>query len=305
MGKNHYHHWYEDEVLANEMRTHYYRTGGEKPHLVLLHGFSENGLCWSRVAKALEGEYDVMMPDARGHGLSSGPETRYAQDLLTADVASMMHEFGVAHPLVWGYSNGAVTAAHLAATHPHLVQAVVLEDPPWHETTMQAAMASRGAGGGEPWAGYQAWYASWLAWHRALGTQTPAERMAASRPFLPPGAFAWPEEELLSHLEAQAQFNLGVFNFIPPLPVPTSWRGTVERIACSVLLLTSDPQRGVAVTEKEVQAIAAAWRKGQQVSFPQASHFLHHEMQGEQFAHFIAVADAFLKDAQIVGEPTR
>jgi len=86
-----YHQWYEDDVFANEMRTHYYRTGVAYPHLVLLHGFSENGLCWSRVAKALEGEYDVIMPDARGHGLSSGPETGYAQELVTADVAGMRH----------------------------------------------------------------------------------------------------------------------------------------------------------------------------------------------------------------------
>ena len=70
MENKHSHHWYEADVLANEMHTHYYRTGGEKPQLVLLHGFSENGLCWSRVAKALEREYDVIMPDARGHALS-------------------------------------------------------------------------------------------------------------------------------------------------------------------------------------------------------------------------------------------
>src|SRR5215467_8693002 len=103
MEKNHDHDWYEDDILANEMHTHYYRTGGEKPPLVLLHGFSENGLCWSRVAKALEREYDVIMPDARGHGLSSLPETGYAQDLLTTDVASLIHELSLSHPLVWGY----------------------------------------------------------------------------------------------------------------------------------------------------------------------------------------------------------
>ncbi|HKF38464.1 MAG TPA: alpha/beta hydrolase, partial [Ktedonobacteraceae bacterium] len=233
------------------------------------------------------------------HGLSSLPETGYAQDLLTTDVASLIHELSLSHPLVWGYSNGAVTAAQLAATYPQLVLAVVLEDPPWREATRQTAMAPGGAGAGEPWPGYQAWYASWLAWHRALVTQKPAERIASSCPFLPPGAFEWPEEELLSHLEAQAQLNLDVFHFIPPLPVPTSWRGTLERIACPVLLLTSDPQRGVAVTEPEVQAMAAAWRQGRQVSFPQASHFLHHEMQGEQFEHFMAVAEAFLKDSHI------
>ena len=80
-------HWREEKVIANGIRQHYYRTGGEKPILILLHGFSENGLCWSRVAKALENDYDIIMVDIRGHGLSSGPETGYSQDLLNQDIA--------------------------------------------------------------------------------------------------------------------------------------------------------------------------------------------------------------------------
>jgi pimeloyl-ACP methyl ester carboxylesterase len=53
-------HWREEAVIANGIRQHYYRTGGEKPILILLHDFSENGLCWSRVAKALENDYDIL-----------------------------------------------------------------------------------------------------------------------------------------------------------------------------------------------------------------------------------------------------
>ena len=29
--------------------------------------------CWTPLARALEGEYDVVIPDARGHGNSSTP----------------------------------------------------------------------------------------------------------------------------------------------------------------------------------------------------------------------------------------
>ena len=32
-------------------RIHYYRSdGSNKPSILLLHGFADNGLCWSRVA---------------------------------------------------------------------------------------------------------------------------------------------------------------------------------------------------------------------------------------------------------------
>ncbi|MEO8957146.1 MAG: alpha/beta fold hydrolase [Ktedonobacteraceae bacterium] len=60
-------HWNEGDVVANGIRQHYYRTGGEKPPLLLLHGFNEYGLTWLRTAKELAGDYDIIMLDARGH----------------------------------------------------------------------------------------------------------------------------------------------------------------------------------------------------------------------------------------------
>ena len=60
-------HWIQNDLLVNGVRLHYYRTGhGDKPPLVLVHGFSDNGLCWTPVARDLEAEYDVIMPDMRG-----------------------------------------------------------------------------------------------------------------------------------------------------------------------------------------------------------------------------------------------
>jgi N-formylmaleamate deformylase len=286
-------HWLEKTVVANGIRQHFYRTGGEKPSLILLHGFSENGLCWSRVAKALEHDYDIVMVDARGHGLSSGPETGYSQELLTQDVAGLIHKLGLQHPGLFGHSNGALTAAQVAATFPDLVRAVILEDPPWGESSGRPIAATEG---NEAWPGFTAWYNAWIAWHMALRTQTLEERIASSGQFLPPGTSGWPEEELLTHLEAQAQFNLDVLNFVPFVPTRTPWHETVKRIACPILLLSGNPERGAMLTPQETQKIAATWRKGQLVSFVEAGHQMHHEMQGEQFDDFIGVVKAFLNE---------
>ena len=38
---------------ANGIRIHYLRTGGEKPPLVLAHGFSDNGSCWASLTRVL------------------------------------------------------------------------------------------------------------------------------------------------------------------------------------------------------------------------------------------------------------
>ena len=58
--------WTDGYVVANGIRIHYWRTGGAKPALVLAHGSSDDGLCWTNLAKELTDQYDVIMFDARG-----------------------------------------------------------------------------------------------------------------------------------------------------------------------------------------------------------------------------------------------
>lgn len=286
--------WLEDTVIANGIGQHYYRTGGDKPALVLLHGFSENGLVWSRVARALEGEYDVIMVDARGHGRSDGPEYGYSQEILNQDVAELIRVLKLAQPVLMGHSNGALTAVQMAVQYPELVRAVVLEDPPWVDVVRRPPAMARNSGG-EPWPGYTAWRDLWVAWHRALRTQTPAERLASSQQFLPPGAQNWPEETLLAHLEAQAQFNLTVLDHVPPIPGGSPGRETVERIDCPVLLLTGNPARGAGIAPELAEKIVATLKMGQLAYFEDAGHFMHYELQDEQFDRFIRVLTAFLK----------
>ena len=79
--------WQSGEVTANGLRLHFTRTGGDKPPLVLAHGFSDDGLCWTPVARALEAEYDVIMVDARGHGGSEAPAQGYDPATQADDLA--------------------------------------------------------------------------------------------------------------------------------------------------------------------------------------------------------------------------
>src|SRR5581483_6048050 len=83
-------HWSENVVRANGLRHHYYRTGGGKPQLVLLHGFQESAIGFLRVAKALEQEYDLILIDARGHGLSDPAGTSFTPHLLTEDALGVI-----------------------------------------------------------------------------------------------------------------------------------------------------------------------------------------------------------------------
>jgi pimeloyl-ACP methyl ester carboxylesterase len=98
-----------NDLLVNGVRLHYYRSGyGDKPPLVFVHGFSDNGLCWTPTARDLEAEYDVIMPDMRGHGLSERVQPSDKVD-MAADVAGLIRTLGLTRPIVVGHSMGGLT----------------------------------------------------------------------------------------------------------------------------------------------------------------------------------------------------
>jgi pimeloyl-ACP methyl ester carboxylesterase len=110
-------------------RIHYLRTGGAKPPVVLLHGLIGSGACWTPVARTLEGELDVVMPDARGHGGSSAPAHGYRYDDHANDVVGLIRGLGLARPVLVGHSMGGMTAAMVASRGGGLLRGVVLVDP--------------------------------------------------------------------------------------------------------------------------------------------------------------------------------
>ncbi len=127
-------HWQDGYVLANGIRIHYWRTGGDKPVLLLAHGFSDDGLCWTEFTKELEADYDIIMADARGHGLSDPPAATDTADAQCEDLAGLIRELGLEKPIVMGHSMGSSSAAWFAARYPDVPRAVILEDPmlaPW------------------------------------------------------------------------------------------------------------------------------------------------------------------------------
>lgn len=121
--------WIDGYVLANGIRIHYWRTGGDKPVLIMAHGSSDNGLCWTQLAKELTDDYDIILPDARGHGLSDPPSESDPADAQAEDLAGLIRELKLTKPIVMGHSMGSSSAAWFAAKYPDIPGAVILEDP--------------------------------------------------------------------------------------------------------------------------------------------------------------------------------
>lgn len=121
--------WTHGYVIANGIRIHYWRTGGDKPVLIMAHGSSDNGLCWTNLAKELTDDYDIILPDARGHGLSDPPSRSDPADAQADDIAGLIEELKLDKPIVMGHSMGSSAAAWFAAKYPDVPRAVILEDP--------------------------------------------------------------------------------------------------------------------------------------------------------------------------------
>jgi len=121
--------WRSGVCEANGINIHYLRTGGRKPPLVLLHGLTGSGACWIPLARALEGEYEVVMPDARGHGNSSTPLKGYRYEDHAGDVVGLIQGLGLVAPVLLGHSMGGMTAARVASQMATAVRGVILADP--------------------------------------------------------------------------------------------------------------------------------------------------------------------------------
>ena len=82
---------------------------------------------WS---KELEQDYDVIMPDGRGHGKSSTGNKDYSSQQRVEDLAGLIRALKLDTPVVGGHSMGADTSMNLAANYPELTRGIFLEDPP-------------------------------------------------------------------------------------------------------------------------------------------------------------------------------
>lgn len=101
--------------------------GGEGPGILLLHGLMGRATTWWRTARWLTRYGRVVGIDARAHGRNPhrGPA---GTEQFAADAAEVIRERGLGPVVAIGHSMGGLHALALAASHPHLVRGIVVED---------------------------------------------------------------------------------------------------------------------------------------------------------------------------------
>lgn len=266
------------DIITNGIRIHYYRTAktataDTRPSLVLLHGITDSGLCWPRVVAALGAEYDMILPDARGHGLSDKPATGYAPQDHAADVAGLIRGLQLDRPVLIGHSMGAGVAATVAALYGDLVRGVILEDPPWRADTDEGSPAEQAARAAE--------------WRKEIIERQAmaADALIAQRKREQP---KWADEEFDGWILAKQQVSPEVTQYITAPRLP--WRDVCRRITCPVLLITADPAEGAIVTPEVAAEAAQLLKQGRVVHIAGAGH----NIRRDQFAAYMTAVREFL-----------
>ncbi len=297
------HHWVEERVLANGIYHHYYRTGGDKPPLVLLHGFLEGALTWLRTARVLEEDFDVIMVDARGHGGSDGIASDYTPELLTEDAAGVIRSLDLRAVHLLGHSQGGTTGIFVAARYPELVRTLSVEG--WSDQVDTSSTQSEVNTDFTRSPAYQAWFEGFVDWLTQLKTQTHAERMTASLSQLPPGTPSLPEDEYVAWVENSRQLDLELVRLSATMwsdlgAVMSETIGALQRVTCPVLIMKSGffPKPGATTSVQEEDSGRPNIKI---VRFENTGHLIHRD----QLDQFIAVVRAFLEANETGEQGTR
>jgi pimeloyl-ACP methyl ester carboxylesterase len=253
--------WKSGYVQVGEVRLHYWRRGTGAP-LVLAHGFGDSGECWTRVAEALEDEYDIVAYDARYHGLSDAPDTAEMQrSAMGDDLVGVCEALALERPAIMGHSMGGMTVMFAAAAYPELFSCAVMEDPPfWSEEPPQRQPSA------------------------LPGTVEAVEEMG--RKFNP----GWHESEFGPWARAKLQLRMQMQGR-RGLPGIDAWRTEVAKMDLPTLLVCGGNRERMAIVTDEV---AAEMRRTnpqlEVVKFAGAGH----NVRREALEGFVAATRTFL-----------
>lgn len=263
--------WHSGDIYANGFRIRYHRTGGDKPPLVIAHGVTDNGLSWSRFARAMENDYDVVLYDARGHGFSDAPDNGYTFEDHAEDLAGLIAALHLDRSRVLGHSGGAVAAALVAASHLNLVSKLILEEPAW----------------GTNWGGWERTTAGITEWFRAVVSMSRQELVALCKE----ENSLWPEEEIFLWADSKIQVSPHVVTTFKQRE--PAWMDIISRITCPLLLITGDPEKGAVISRKDVSDMASVWNQGRAITIADTGHQVHYD----RHEAFVDAAKIFLEES--------
>ncbi len=116
-------------AISTGIHLHVRHWAGDKTPFVLLHGLASNCHLWEAVARQLAAQgHQVVTVDQRGHGLSDKPTTGYDFATVTADLAALLEQLGLAQPVIAGQSWGGNVVLEFGARYPGRARGLAFVD---------------------------------------------------------------------------------------------------------------------------------------------------------------------------------
>jgi 3-oxoadipate enol-lactonase len=105
-----------------------FRRFGAGDPLVLLHPLALSGAVWGSFAERLSEHFDVIAPDARGHGDSGWAGDAFSADDLADDIEALLDGLGLQSAHLLGMSMGGSVGIAFAGSRPDRVRRLLLAD---------------------------------------------------------------------------------------------------------------------------------------------------------------------------------
>lgn len=105
-------------------RMYYEKTGQGEP-LIMLHGNGESHEIFAQAVEVLKEHFTVYLPDTRGHGKSDRVDTLHYED-MAGDLREFITRNGLEKPVVYGFSDGGITALLLCIQNPSLIKHAIV-----------------------------------------------------------------------------------------------------------------------------------------------------------------------------------
>lgn len=104
----------------------YYESFGSGKSLLFLHGSMGTGSVWKPYVPMLSNDFNIILPDVRGHGKTENPDTAMDLHLIADDVVALIEALKLEKPFLCGWSMGGDVSLDVAIRYPDCVSGLIV-----------------------------------------------------------------------------------------------------------------------------------------------------------------------------------
>ena len=112
-------------VIANGI-TIYYESFGSGKSLIFLHGAMGTSQVWKPYVPILSNDFNIILPDLRGHGKTENPSKNIDLHLIGDDIVALIDALKLNKPYLCGWSMGGDVGLDIAMRYPDCVSGLIV-----------------------------------------------------------------------------------------------------------------------------------------------------------------------------------